>query len=460
MHGYRYAPGLLLGLVLLFSAGCVAPSSRDNVDAAARLVANQVPAPLEWRRNPEADAAARQRAEALLTDGVTLQEAVAIAFLASPELQLALEQLEVSRSDLVAAVTPPNPVLVVGERKPGGDLASFYPERSVSFGVLQNVIALLNIPDRVAVARHELTRVRYETADRATRHAAAVAQAWIEYRAALLVAAVRERSEAVVQLAYDDLVVRAANDGSLLSSLELQRSALLNTQAKTIRAVLAAQTARAQLEEQMGISGWRDDWRLADEGLPPLPSADPDPAALERTAIEQRYSLVAATEEVDSRLRVLATQRRFRWLNQLELGLFRDKAIGGTAFTGPNAVVELPLFDQRQATLLEADSQLRSALRRLEAAQLAVRGEIRLHAAEQAAARRLVEQIEKEIQPGQRQRLAEAGPGDPRETQRLALRIASLDTDEEHFTLLRDYWRARLALALAAGDWRGVSGLR
>jgi outer membrane protein, heavy metal efflux system len=460
MHRYQLtARCLLAGLVVLTATACSLPSSRENVAAAAQLVATQTSASLEWRRDPAADQAARLRAEALLEGGLTLEESVGVAFLASPELQLALEQLEISRSELVAAVTPPNPVAIVGTRKPGGDLAAFYPDRSVSFGVLQNIIALLNVPDRTAIARHDLQRVRFETASRATIHAAQVVQAWLEYSATLQIHGLRERGVAASRAAFDTAVVQAANGTLSTLDVAVERSNVFAAQGAVIRSELNVATARGKLSDLLGITGWRDDWRLVG-GLPPLPASDPNLAALESEAMQRRFDLQAAAKMVDARLRVLATQRRFRWLNQLELGVFRDRAIGGTAFTGPNAVVELPLFDQRQARLLGADAELRTAMRQLEAGQLAARGEIRLHAAELQATRRLLEQFERDIQPNQRQIVTGLGTSaDPGEPQRLRLRVSTLAADEEQAGLLRDYWRARSALALAAGSWSAISGL-
>ncbi|MET0281967.1 MAG: TolC family protein [Steroidobacteraceae bacterium] len=460
MLRYRCAarPLLLLGC-LLWLAGCAIPSSRENVELTAQLLDAQVPAPLEWRRDPQADSAARQRAELLLADGLTLPEAIAVAFLASPDLQLALEQLEISRSDFVAAVTPPNPVAVIGTREPGGDLAAFYPDRSISIGVLQNLISLLDMPDRRAIARHDLQRARLEAARRATVLAAQVAQGWIDYSAALRLRELRLGNAALVRQGFDNAQQRASANAATELDVAAQRGALLTADASAVRATLAVETARAKLGEQLGIAGWRDDWQIT-AMLPPLPAADPDAAMLETAAIARRLDLRAAASTIDARLRILAMQRRFRWLNQLDVGFFRDKAIGGTAFTGPNAVVELALFDQRQAKLLNADAQLRTALRRLEAAQLAARSEIRTRAAELRASRQLLTQLDEQILPNQRQMLALMGAGDPTDPQRLRLRLAMLGTDEDRVALLRDYWRARSGLALAAGDWAAVSTLR
>jgi outer membrane protein, heavy metal efflux system len=460
MHRYRLIALAPAVAALLSAGGCALPTSRENVDAAAAFVRGQTGGSLEWRRDPQADQAARLRVEAMLADGLTIDEAIAVSFLASPEMQLALEQLEISRAEFVSAATPPNPVAIVGTRQAGGDLAAFYPDRSLSVGVLQNVIALLNIPDRRAIARLDLQRARYEAANRATSHAAKVVQAWLEYSAALQVQTLRDRSVAAARAAFDSIVLLAANGKLRPLNVAVERNSLFSVEGAAIRAGLNTATARNKLGELLGLSGWRDDWRIEPQ-LPPMPAHDPDAAAAEAAAMRQRLDLLAAARAVDARLRVLATQRRFRWINQLEVGVFREKAVGGTAFTGPNAVVELPVFDQRQAKLLNADAELRSAMRRLEALQLSARNEIRTHGAEMRTIRLLLEQIERDIQPNQRQIVAGLGTSaDPGEPQRLRLRLSSLASEEDHVELLRDYWRARSALALAAGDWGALSGLR
>ncbi len=136
----------------------------------------------------------------LLDGGLTLDEAVAVSFLISPDLQLSLEKIEVARSDLVAAGTPPNPLLVIGMRDTGGNFSAYYPSDNLSVGILQNVIGLLNMPDRMAVAGHELERARLESAQRITTHGVLVAQSWLEYSAALRVQELRNRSVAAAHV--------------------------------------------------------------------------------------------------------------------------------------------------------------------------------------------------------------------------------------------------------------------
>ena len=460
MHRYR-TTWLVLPAAAALLAGCALPSSRDNAAAMTGLVASQTPASLTWRRDAAADAKARTAADALLADGLTLEESVSVAFLLNPDLQVYFEQLEISRSQYGAAATPPNPVAIVGIREPGGSLSAFYPGRNVTVGVLQNVINLLNMPDRRRIARRDLARARVEAANRVTQFGARVAQAWLEYNAALRIEELRGRSQAIVQTALDNLAAAharnpdasAAVTATRAAQLAQQRAGLFRYRNLVLRAGVDSATARQKLALLLGVGGWRDDWRIAGE-LPPLPAADFDTRALEEAGLEKRFDVIAAARAVDTRLAILAMQRRFRWLNQLDLGVFRDKAIGGTAFSGPNAVVEIPLFDQRQAQLLAADAELRSALRNLESVRGSARADIRTHEQEMRLTRALLENYDGSIIPNQQAMAVGLGTsGNPDDPERLGLRLTMLTTQEEQAGLLRDYWRARSALALSLGDW-------
>lgn len=457
MQKYRHGRVLLLGLPLAV-AGCNVPTQRENLDAAAVLVGGQVGATLDWRLDAEADARARQQVEALLVDGLTLQAAIAVAFLASPDLQIALEELEITRGELVAAATGSNPVFIVGSRTPNGDLSDFYPGRSVSIGVLQSFMDLLKIPSRRKAAQLDLERARHEAADEAVTIAAHVAQAWIDYAAALQVQGLRDRAVAVHEALYGNLQARQGDNPDITNEvLEQQMLGLLDRRADAVRARLDTAKAREQLGQQLGLTGWRDDWTVS-QPLPGLPASDPDPVAGEAAAMTRRLDILAGTRAVEARLKVLSHQRRFRWLNQLDLGLFHDEATGGTSFTGPSAVVEVPLLDQRKAALLSADSRLRTEMRTLEATRLTARSEIRTRAAEMAAARELLEQVEQQIPSDQPLGQTDPAGGDPDDYTRFARQIDQLSSEEARVVLLRDYWRARSAMALAVANWGALSG--
>jgi len=464
MHRYRTGwLGALCAATVV--AGCSIPSSKENVAATAQLVAPQTSAPMLWRRDAAADQQARERIEAMLVDGLTVEEAVAVSFLASPELQLALEQLEISRSQLVAASTPPNPVGVVGMRQPGGNWSAFYPGNTLTVGLIQNVIDLLRIPERRGVATRDLERARYQAAEDCSRLAARVVAAWLDYSSALEVERLRGRSLAVVQTGFDNLrqsqqgmEAAATPDEQAQRTLNItgQVEQLFRSRSSAQRAGTDAATSRERLGQLLGLPGWKDDWKISGS-LPVLPPAELDATALEAAAVEKRLDVQAAERAVDARLKNLALTRHFRWLNQLDIGVFRDRVSGGTSFTGPNAVVEIPLFDQRQAQLLEADAQLRTAVRTLESVRINARTEIRINAADMRGARVILDAYDQVAMPNYRQmERALETPGDPDSAARLNLQLSMLEAEEERAVLLRDYWRARSALAVSLADWNAA----
>jgi cobalt-zinc-cadmium efflux system outer membrane protein len=451
---------MLAGAVLAVGlAGCSTPGPREASDAAVgQALRETAGVRAKWRRSSVEDARLKSEIAPLLADGLSVADSVAIALLANPELQLAFERLEVSRADLVAASTLPNPVLIMGSREPGGHLAPFYPQQTVSIGLLENVLGLLSVPAKRRVAQADLKRAQLDLADRIVAHAAQVSLAYLEYVAARKVLELRERSTAAATTAVDIITVNVAN-GRVNSpgDLVVERNALFSNQSQLRRAQLQVATTRERLGQLMGIAGISDDWEATDQ-LQALPAADPDIEGLEERAFAQRLDMRAAREAVATRLETLRTQRRFSWLGAFEFGLFREGQSSQIRFTGPNAVLELPLFDRRQSQLLSSDSQLRSALRQTELLAQQARNELRTHAAEMQATRTLYLNYRDQLVPRQQWLLSQMRSADPSDLGRLRLRLSSIAAEEEATGYLRDYWRARGALARAAGDWSGVLG--
>ncbi len=450
---------LFVAVLMTALTACSTPGSKENLEATRQIVAPQAGQRFEWQRDAESQAAARLAVDQLLADGLSLDDSVAAAFLASPELQLVLEELEVSRAELVAASTLQNPGLFVGVRKPGGALAVFYPERNISVGFYQNVLALLTLPGRRAAAKLDLDRARLAAADRIATLAEQASARYFDYVAAIRIREVRERAAAAARAVLDTLVVRAANQNGVSDlDVAIERNQVYAMEGALTRATLEVETARAKLIELMGLNAAQTAWQATDR-LQALPAQDPALEALQEVALRQRFDLRAARQNVLVRLQQLSSARRFRWLGGLELGMFRDAAPGGTSFWGPNLAVELPLFDQRQAQLLAGDAEWRAAMQRLTLTEVQARSALQVAEIQMRSARRLLEQLDREVLPNHRLIQSQLGnaadPGDP---DRLRLRGQALTSEEDYVLLQRDYWQARSALALAAGDWSGLNG--
>jgi hypothetical protein len=114
------------------------------------------------------------------------------------------------------------------------------------------------------------------------------------------------------------------------------------------------------------------------------------------------------------------------------------------------------MFDRRQSQLLTSDAQLRSSLRQTELLAQQARNELRTHAAEMQTTRTLYLNYRDQLLPRQQWLLSQMRSADPSDLGRLRLRLSNIAAEEEATGYLRDYWRARGALARAAGDWSGV----
>ncbi len=456
----RASLGLVASALLAVGvAGCSVPGQREASDTAVNQAAREVGGVrAKWRRSSADDVRLKSEVTPLLADGLSVADSVAIALLANPELQMAFERLEISRSELVAASTLPNPVLILGTREPGGRLAPFYPQQTVSIGLLENVLSLIAIPAKRRVAQSDLKRAQLDLADRIVAHAAQVSLAYLEHVAARHVLALRERSTAAATTAVDIISVNVANGRiNAPGDLVVERNALFSNQSQLRRAQLQVATTRERLGQLMGIAGIADDWEVT-EDLQPLPADDPDLVSLEERAFAQRLDMRAAREAIATRLETLRTQRRFSWLGAFEIGVFREGQSSQIRFTGPNAVLELPMFDRRQSQLLSSDAQLRSSLRQTELLAQQARNELRTHAAEMQTTRTLYLNYRDQLLPRQQWLLSQMRSADPSDLGRLRLRLSSIAAEEEATGYLRDYWRARAALARAAGDWSGLLG--
>ncbi len=117
----------------------------------------QTAAPLLWRRDAQAERQARANAESMLADGLTLDEAISGGLPRKPGLQLALEQLEISRSQFVAAAPAAQSRCASSASASLVEISRLSIPAAMSPWVCCRIsIDLLNMPDRRAVARRDL----------------------------------------------------------------------------------------------------------------------------------------------------------------------------------------------------------------------------------------------------------------------------------------------------------------
>ncbi len=443
-------------------AGCVVLLASMTLGACASLPLAQVDGQLRqglpkelaaaatWRRGPQADALVASRVKELATTGVSQDMAVQIALLANPDLQIQLERLGLERATWLAASQIANPVLGWSRRNLRDGAGA-----NVEYSVAQDLLGILSLPGRRKAANSAWQAARFEAVASVLHLALAVRQQYLRANTAAYINTQARQSAEIGQLMFE-LAERYQAAGNMsVMEREQQRDKAVAARAAAARATANATEQREQLLRLMGINGQHDDLKLTDAAME-LPRDDPQLAALETMALQQRVDLQAARKQVEARLLSLRNTAAWRFLAPLELHASTERDPGGARVTGPGVSIGLPLFNAQQAALAASDSNARLALRHAEALALDVRRQLRTAHAQMLAARAIAKAWRSEALPA-REAIVESaereyfymlkGPWDPLQAQQelLTARIGAAES-------VSDYWIARIAVAEAAGD--------
>ncbi|MCX4248109.1 TolC family protein [Paraliomyxa miuraensis] len=324
---------------LLWLAACAA--SHESTDV-LRDVEDRTGHQLQDELEPDQPASLPEGVR--VDDGLTEDEAVAIALWNSPRLRADLTRLESARGDLAGARRPSNPTLrflfPAGPQQLG--LLLTWPLENLAFS-----------RRRISVAQADLDAVARSVVQTAVEVARDARLAHVEWQLAVDRMEVRqtlaERADELAAIVEargltGDVPPRegdAARTDALVASDEARR------------ATGDVELAEARLRVQLG---WTDA-----TGAPLRPQPEPTselttlgPAELEALALESRPDLRASQLSID------AARARLRLAR---VGALRFAAVGsgsGTSFTG-GPQVELPIFDQNQASIARAHAQLEAA---------------------------------------------------------------------------------------------------
>jgi cobalt-zinc-cadmium efflux system outer membrane protein len=221
-----------------------------------------------------------------------------------------------------------------------------------------------------------------------------------------------------------------------------------------VRAEVELRVQRQALDRELGVWGGRVGWTL-EGGLAELPTAEWPLEHVESFAILHRLDLGAAR----TRLASFGTALKLTHaglIGGLEVGAqgHRDPD-AGTKVLGPSLRLELPLFDQRQATRARLHAQLRQAENSLDELAIRVRTEVRMARERVLASRELAEFYKKTALPLREREIAvtqlyynamQVGL-----FQLLGAKQRQVSAYREYLDCVRDYWLARVDLERAAG---------
>lgn len=456
MNPRRRLAAPLTGAVCLALFGCATTNPRQALGEVNRSVAARL-GPSAPVAAPRSDAPAMPAAAtALLSRPLTAEAAATIAVLCNPVLQSQLEDVGIAQVRLAQASRLPNPRIAGSWRFPDGPPSATDAEYSLTGDVLD----LLTFSARKGIAGQALQEAEHTAADHVLRLVMQTETAFYRMQGQLEIAR-RLHTIVAISDAAADFARRQYAAGNI-NALDLhnEEASAAQVHLDWMAAEARAAVLREEVNRDLGLTGDRATWRVADK-LPPLPPADPALKGLQALALRQRLDLAAARSRADAFAAALRLKAHTRLIPGLSVGVDTERTPDGQRVTGPSVGLELPLFDQGQPEVARLATQYQQAQDEVQALAVSIQAEVRAARATVLARRQMVEYSAKQILPLRAQILDETlrqYNAMQKSTYDLLLARQSEESAvTAYVTSLRDYWVARVALDHAVGGHLAVA---
>ncbi|HEX3698312.1 MAG TPA: TolC family protein [Polyangia bacterium] len=430
--------------------GCASVSPERGHDQVAALVAQRTGHKTRWEKGPpDAEAIARW-VRMLTAAGLTGDRVVEIALVNNPDLQSVYEELGVSQADMVQAGLLRNPSFGadLGFRVRSGE------NSELRLSLVQDFLDLFVLPQRKQIAQQQFEADTLRVADRALETATEAEKDFLAAQAAVELVAFRRTVVAASEGAF--ALAQRQFDAGNISELERATQQPTHEQAALdlARDEMSLLEARERINRRLGLWGETTSWAFADT-LPPLPAVDPAVDQLEMFALQRRLDVAVARRQAALLAKAVELARSTRLLGRLEVGVDAHQDPNGPRVIGPNLVIELPLFDQRQAVIARLEAQKRQQERHLLAVSIDARSEVRVASARVRVSRQAVLRYRDGLLPLRQtvlqQTLLQYNGMLAGLYQLLAAKQGEADARRGYLESLRDYWSARADLARAVG---------
>jgi cobalt-zinc-cadmium efflux system outer membrane protein len=440
---------LSLGLAAGVLAGCTQIARKGGFADVEKLVADRgISQTVRWHDGSAEDRAAEDAVREILGRDLTAEGAVQVALLRNPSLQSTYEELGIAQANLVQAGLLSNPVFA-GAALLGGVSPSY------DFDVLQNFVDLLLRPARQRIAAAQFEEVRLRVAGEVFDLAARVRGAYFTLQGAEQVVQVLQ-AVLTTSEAGTDLAQRLRQAGNINDlRLAAERGLTEEVRAELMRATSETIDPREDLRRLMGVSDSDAPFEVP-AALPGLPADDPSLGEMLALAKTRRLELAAAHEEEANLSQALETARLWRFVGVLDVGAMTHREQGKSNWiAGPNASLELPVFDQRQAQIARLESEVRRSRSRASALALDVAADVRRNYDKLRATRALCNQYRAALIPLREQVVALSQQFYDAMLlgafELFLAKQAEIKSYRDYVAAVRDYWIAVAGLERAVG---------
>jgi cobalt-zinc-cadmium efflux system outer membrane protein len=433
-------------LALILAAGCV-PSRTAVFGPVDREIERRIGIGASWG-TASIDARVPAAVSALLDKPLDRDAAVRIALATNRRLQAQYDTLGIAASDVAAAtVLAPLEVDIETKLSSGGI-------DELELDVTQDILDLIQLPQRRAVARAGLDAARARAVAATVELVASVERAYVDVVAAHQELELRQ-SVFDAASASADIAERQRAAGNI-AEVALVREQNQREQARIDlgRAQVDVETARESLNELLGLTGKATRW-TAGNRLADLPAEQPGLDALEKNAMAANLDVAALKADAEAAAGRVGLARVRAWLPELGIGVAADRSDVGWG-AGPAISIGVPLFNQQQGPRARANAELKRA--RNEATATAIEVRARARAVRQrvlgayAEARHLRDVVLPQRQRIVDETLKQYNAMNASTFELLSARRDLVDAGRQYIDALRRFWRASAdARALARG---------
>jgi len=383
----RRIPMSAVASMLCVASGCASLDPAPDIDRAAHLVSEHSGATPAWTDAWEASLTSWDGRAPL-----GIEQALAMALRNNREIRAEVEQIAVSRADLVQAGLLPNPIV---------DLTLRFPFDPVTGGtfigaqVVQSFTALWLRDGKIKAADARLNQTVLGVSDKALDLVAEVKATHARIAFGQRAVELSDENLATIRRTIDSLDARVrAGEGT---TLDVNRGRQQLAKAEAERAIVMREIAkeRRRMLELIGFGSESAEWTV-DVGDSPASAGPVDESTAVALADSQRLDVAAARSIVEAQRAELSVEEQSR-LRDFGLGADFEREREGGKSIGPVFEVDIPIFDTNQAQIAKAGSLARVAFANYEAlSERAVR-EARFAWVEWDSTARLVEQYRSSV---------------------------------------------------------------
>jgi outer membrane protein, heavy metal efflux system len=429
----------LVPIFALALSSCVSvPRDAGSAEVEQTLATRGAP-PVTW--NPQPSASDHPSVAAMLQDELTADEAVAIAMVNSPRLQVTLAELGIARAELIEASTVSNPVLELEIRFPGD------PYRPYEFRLAQTLVELIQLPRRRAIGRAAFDAAQMRVSSEVLGFAGVVRGRYFDLLAATQHVALSRTTLAAAQTTAE--VALKQHAAETITDLDLENEQALYEQAKLdlARAEQRVLLAREALMRTLGLRT-ATEWRLP-ESFPSLPAVELEEEQLAKLAAAQRLDLAIARREVEVAQRQVPLAR-LAALQDTVVDVHYEREPDGARTAGPGIEFPIPIFNTGRAARTRAEAQFLRARHALAALEAEAASRVRAARLTLAEARARVEYYRDVIVP-RRARIVELTKLEHNAMlagifQLLQAKQNEMQARRDFIDAQREYWSARTDL--------------